>query len=133
MQEKLGVVATAAITIVAAIMAGCASTPQSPTDRIKARGQAAPTIIDDPERAAAAQAAFEGMHEAATELEASVAATRADLLAMHHDPTTTPEAFQAALQAMRDRQKPMLLDLIDQRIQAAASTTQREWNRLQKD
>ena len=112
--------------------AACATSLQSPADRIQARAQAAKIIIGDPQRAAEAEAALEAMHGSVTEFEASVSKTRVDLLAMHHDPSTTPEAFRAAIKAMRERHEPMLLELIDQRMRVAASTTEREWNRLQK-
>jgi hypothetical protein len=131
--RKIDPAAAVAIVTVAAFMTGCATAPPSPTERIRARAQAVSTIIDDPERAAAAQAAFEGLHDAATKLEASVATARAGLLALHHDPTATPAAFRAAIDAMRERQEPMLLDLVDRRLEAAASTTRREWERLQKE
>jgi hypothetical protein len=137
MQNEIGGVVPAVVAvgfaIVMACTLGCATAPPSLPDQIQARGKAAPTIIDDPERAAEARAAFEGMYDAATEFEASAATTRADLLSLHHDPSATPEAFRSAIAAMRERHRPMLLELINHRIEAAASTTDREWKRLQKD
>ena len=135
MQIKLNgpMVLALTTTMVMLLSTGCASTPPSPADRLQARSHDAENVIDDPQRAAEAQAAFEGMFDAATELEASVAATRADLLAMHHDSTTTPEAFLAAIEATRRRHEPTLLQLVDQRLKAAASTTEREWKRLLSD
>jgi hypothetical protein len=131
--DGLMALALTATTAISLLAAGCTTATQSPADRIQARAEAAATIVADPQRAAEVQAALEAMHSSATELEASAAATRADLLAMHRDPSTTPEAFRAAIKAMHERHKQTLAALVDQRLEAAASTTEREWNRLHKD
>jgi hypothetical protein len=121
------------VAVLAVALAGCASPPASAPDRLADRAARAPRVVDDQARAARAQSALQGMHDAAVAIESGVERARVDILALHHDPNATPEDFRAALEAMRQRHAPLIESLLESRAEAASSTTAREWNELIRD